>query len=103
MTDPSSQAWALSGLVRALAAAGEHDRAEQIARSITHPNMQSQALADLACEAEPVKARSMIADALAVGRWTISLSALARVDLVALSVFADNYAPLKARTHSVSE
>ncbi|WP_194820891.1 tetratricopeptide repeat protein, partial [Micromonospora sp. S-DT3-3-22] len=40
ITDPDQQAWALAGLARAVAATGDHDHAEQIAHSITRPNLQ---------------------------------------------------------------
>ena len=86
----------------AVAAAGDHDRAralatdaEQLARSLTHPDLQAQTLTALAGLAEPARARSLIANALSAGRWTIPLHALAHVDSVALSVFVDECAPLR--------
>ena len=78
-----------------MAAAGDFDRAEALARSITDPGRQAQALADLASVAEPARARPCIVGAFAVGRWTIPLAALARVDSVVLSVFADELAGLR--------
>src|SRR5439155_492550 len=100
ITDPFWQPRALADLVEALAAAGQHDRAtavavdaEQLARSITNSYWQAQALTDLASIAEPASARSLIADALAVGPWTTPLQELARIDPMALSVFVDEYAP----------
>jgi hypothetical protein len=82
-------------------AAGDHDRAqelaadaEQAARSVTDPNMQAEALAGAASAAEPARARSWIASALAVGHWTIPLKALARIDPAALSAFVDEWTGL---------
>jgi hypothetical protein len=96
ITSPGSQARALAGVATA-AAAADLDRArelaagaERIARSITDPDKQAQALAGVASSAaELVRARSCIAGALAAGRWTIPLQALALVDPAAMSAFAD--------------
>jgi hypothetical protein len=44
--------------------------------------------------AEPARARSCIAGALADGPWTIPLEALATIDPVALSAFADELTAL---------
>jgi hypothetical protein len=96
ITYPDERARALAG-VAAAAAAGDLDRArelaagaERIARSITDPDKQAQALAGVASSAaELVRARSCIAGALAAGRWTIPLQALALVDPAAMSAFAD--------------
>ena len=48
ITDPSEQAWALAGVVEALATTGDVDRAEAVARSITDPSRQAWALAGVA-------------------------------------------------------
>ncbi|WP_228543626.1 hypothetical protein, partial [Micromonospora sp. S-DT3-3-22] len=87
ITRPNLQAQALIDLAQAVAATGDHDRAralathaEQIARSITDPDQQAWALTALIGFAEPTRARSLIANALAVGRWTIPLQVLAEVD-----------------------
>ncbi|MEU8067893.1 hypothetical protein AB0C55_30750, partial [Micromonospora humida] len=89
ITDPDQQARALTALAQVVAASGEFDHAEQIARSITHPNQQARALTALVGLAEPTRARSLVANALAVGRWTIPLKALARVDAKVLFHFVD--------------
>jgi hypothetical protein len=65
--------------------------AEQAARSITDPNMQAEALAGAASAAEPARARTWIASALAGGHWTIPLKALARIDPAA---FVDEWTGL---------
>ena len=79
---------ALAGAARAAAATGDFDHAEQIARSIPGPDEQAEALAEVAAAAEPGRARSLIMEALCVGRWTIPLKALARIDPRTLSTFA---------------
>jgi hypothetical protein len=88
ITNPGLQTQILAR-VAAVADAGHHDRAEAFARSITYPDTQARALAVVASVADPARARACIADALAVGWWAIPLKELARVDLVALSAFAD--------------
>jgi hypothetical protein len=89
ITDLDIQALALGWVARAVAGAGDHDHTEQIARSITSPGMQARALSDVASStADPVRARSWVAGALAAGRGTIPLQALARIDPAALSAFA---------------
>lgn len=71
-------------MAAAAAWAGAYDYAERIARSITSPDEQARALVGMAGSvAEPGRARSCIAGALAAGRWTIALKALARIDPVA--------------------
>jgi hypothetical protein len=76
---------------------GQPVRAEALARSIPHRNRQAQTLADVANSvAEPVRARSCIAGALAAGRWTIPLQALTIVDMAALSAFAGELAALQS-------
>jgi tetratricopeptide (TPR) repeat protein len=90
ITDPYLQGLALTDLSRALGAVGEHERAEQIVRSIAHPDQQAQALTELADGADPDTARSLIVSALAVGRWTIPLNAVALLDAKALSDFVDD-------------
>ncbi|WIM99947.1 hypothetical protein ACTOB_003617 [Actinoplanes oblitus] len=106
ITGPDARARALTGLAQAqaLAGAGEHDRAvrvavdaEQIARTITNPDMQAQVLTSLARASGLGRARPLIAAALAVGRWTVALRELARVDAAALSVFVDECAPHRQR------
>jgi hypothetical protein len=87
-----------SDRARALAASAEQvarsitdlsEQAEQGARSITDPDRQAWVLASLASVAEPSRARSCIAGALAAGQWTHPLPAVARIDPAALSAFAD--------------
>ncbi|BBH70746.1 hypothetical protein ACTI_74310 [Actinoplanes sp. OR16] len=89
ITRPDWQGPALAALAGVLAAGGEHDRAERIARSIAGPDWQGRALADLAGVAGTDRARSLVAEALAIGRWTIPLSAVAGIDATALATFAD--------------
>ena len=90
VTPTYDQAVALTCVAAAAARAGDYDLAERIASSLTSPDLQARALADLASGVtEPTKARSWIAGALAAGRWTIPLQALALVDPAALSAFAD--------------
>ncbi|GAB3847271.1 hypothetical protein GCM10027610_066850 [Dactylosporangium cerinum] len=48
---PDSCAYALANLAQAAATAGDHERAERIARNITDPGVRTCALADLALEA----------------------------------------------------
>jgi hypothetical protein len=45
---PSRQAWALTGLVTAIAQAGNPDRAESLARTIPRPDDRARVLTDLA-------------------------------------------------------
>ncbi len=101
-TFSESLARALTVLVEALAAASQLDHAEKVARSIPNPKSQAQALTKLANVAEPATARSLIAEALAVGRWTIPLWALADVDPTALSAFVDECEPHRPRRPAVN-
>jgi hypothetical protein len=95
ITDPYWQVQALIRVAAAAAAVGDYDRAERTARSIADPDAQARALADVAgSSSESARTRSCIARALAVGRWTIPLQALALVDPAALSAFADELAVL---------
>ena len=76
ITDPHSEAEALSVVVQALADAGLHERAEATARTIIDPGLQARALARVAQRltgAQPLRARYLVAQALAVGPWTESL------------------------------
>jgi hypothetical protein len=93
ITDPDEKALAVA--VVAAASGGDLDRAEQVARSITDPDAQARALASVASVAEPDRARSCIAGALAVGQWVILLNEVARIDPVALATFADERAWLR--------
>jgi hypothetical protein len=87
---PYAQPVALAGVAVVAAGVGDYDRAERIARSITSPHLRAQALADVASStAEPVRARTYIAEALAAGRWSIPLQALAIVNPAVLRAFAD--------------
>jgi hypothetical protein len=86
---PDYEAHALAYLAGAVAAIGDRDRAEKIARSVTKPDQQARALASVASTADPMRARSCIASALAVGRWSIPLNASAHTDPRALLTFAD--------------
>jgi hypothetical protein len=98
--DPSLLVRALIDLAEALATAGEHHHAvaltayaEQLTQSVSDSDSQAKALTDLACGANPARARSFIAQALAVGRWSIPLKALAHIDLMALTTFVDECKP----------
>jgi hypothetical protein len=89
---PDQQARALASLAEAAARAGDLSRAEALARSVNRPDEQARALASIADVAEPARARSCIADALAVGRWVIPLKELADIDPAVLLAFADELA-----------
>ncbi|WP_176984838.1 hypothetical protein [Asanoa ishikariensis] len=81
----------MTGLATAVAATGDYDRAEQIVRSISNPNVQAEALADLAAVVNPERNRTLIADAFTLGRWTIPLQALAWIDPTTIQTFADEF------------
>jgi hypothetical protein len=62
-----------------VAEAGDHDRAEQIARSITDPRWQAQALTNLAEVVGSPGAGRLLGAALAVGSWLVPLPVLGRL------------------------
>ena len=86
----------LAQVARAAAEFGDLDQAAAAARSITDPERQVQALAELARESEPEQARSLLALALAVGNWEPLAETLAQISPDAIVVIADEY--LKLRT-----
>ncbi|WP_208760818.1 hypothetical protein, partial [Micromonospora orduensis] len=107
ITDPKQQAWALTALAEAVAGAGDLDRAETIARSITKPDQQAQALIGLASRCvnqsgapltrdsasegvalARLRARSLVAAALALGSWEPCLGVGTRVQLAGFATLA---------------
>ncbi|MEU0558626.1 hypothetical protein [Dactylosporangium sp. NPDC006015] len=98
IAEPYWRAKALVELVAAVTAAGDHERAtalaaqaEQTARSDSDPWSQAAALANLADVVEPDRARRLIAEALAVGRWTTPLEQIARIDPATIRTFLDQF------------
>jgi hypothetical protein len=90
------------GVAVAVAKAGDLDRAETIARSVTgrsslptnagtYRDFQAEALARLALEVPPPRARRLTAHALGRGGWQACLAALARVEPAAIAATADEY------------
>jgi hypothetical protein len=73
------------------AAARDIQRAEAVAQTISHPYLQTQALTALAKHAEPNHARSLIAQAFAVGDWTALLDPLVQIEPSLLSDIAIDY------------
>jgi len=65
------------GAIRAHRRVGQHQHAATVARSITNPDRQAQALATvakaLAARGETRHARQVASVACAVGRWTMAL------------------------------
>ncbi|WP_345542111.1 hypothetical protein [Phytohabitans rumicis] len=99
ITEPYQRAHALNDLIDVLVAANETDRvvaiasaAEKAAQSISEPFLHAPALTRLA-ERQPPRVRSLIANALAVGSWTMPLDVLVNVDLMALCAFMDHCEP----------
>jgi len=91
--DPDRQADALAAVAGAVAATGDVDRAEQLARSITNPNQQAHAMADLARTVGVLhdRGRRLIVDALRLDRWTTCLTAIHQVQPDASSAIADEF------------
>ena len=77
----------------ALAKAGQHEQAETIARSITDPHRQAQALAAVAkalvAWGDRRQARLVASAACAIGYWTIVLEVVLSLEPSALRVLAD--------------
>ena len=77
----------------ALAQAGQHEQAATVARSITDPDEQAQALAAvakaLAARRDTRQARHVAAAACAVGRWTTVLKLVLSLQPPALRVLTD--------------
>ena len=71
--------------------------AEAAARVITDPDEQTQTLTDLAREAEPNHARSLLARALTVSHWNASLDVLIQIAPAAVTAIADVYLSTMAR------
>jgi hypothetical protein len=62
IADPAARAWALDDLARAATAAGDHDRAERLAREITNPERRARALsaqAEALAAGDPVRAMAV--------------------------------------------
>ena len=80
ITGSYQQAWALPAVAKALAT-GKPDRAETVARSTTDPDQQAWALTAVAGPIAGVgdrdRAGRLLAAALAVASWRVSLSVLA--------------------------
>ena len=78
---------------RALAEAGQHEQAAAVARSITNPDAQAQALAAvakaLAARGDTRQARHVASAACAVGRWTTVLGLVLSLEPSALRVLTD--------------
>ena len=66
-------------MVKVLAATGEHDRAEQIARTITEPDDQAAALTGLAKAVGLPQADRLLAKAFALGSWLTPLPVVAQL------------------------
>lgn len=79
----------LTDLASGLAAAGEFDRAEIIARSIPNERERVQAMIALAQMADQTRARRLVAWALRNGTWSEPLTALARIQPDAVLGAAD--------------
>ncbi|WP_405115684.1 hypothetical protein OG559_13575 [Micromonospora sp. NBC_01405] len=78
-------------LTTELADVGRHDRADAVARLISNPDRQSQALIMLAQKTEPPHARLLIAQALRRTSWADSLEVLARLHPDAVYAVADGF------------
>ena len=71
-TGDLERAWALA------------ERAETAARTIGDPDEQTRALVNLAKDAEPNHARSLLAQALSVGHWRESVVLLGQIEPAAV-------------------
>lgn len=75
-----------------VAAAGDVARAEELARSITDPYRQAEALSALATEARPARARMLVASAFRPSSdWTIPLDALVHLQPAAVMAIGDDF------------
>ncbi len=84
----------LISLARAVAAIGDHGRAEKIANSITEPDWQAEALAAVAKFVEPNRAAALIARALHLGSWVTPLDVLAHIQSAVVVAIADEFPSL---------
>ena len=77
----------------ALAGAGRHEQAETVARSITNPGRQAQALTAvagaLAARGDTRQAHRVASAACAVGQWTTVLELVLSLEPSALRVLTD--------------
>ncbi|MEV4511613.1 hypothetical protein AB0K00_21880 [Dactylosporangium sp. NPDC049525] len=80
---------ALAALAGALARAGRLGRAEAIARCVELTDVRAEALVGLAAKVGTQRGRSLIAEALTVGTWTVALEALAVASPDALLAVAE--------------
>jgi hypothetical protein len=71
--------------------AGDLDRAETLAHSITSQRKQAEALAALAKQAQPARARLLVARAFRVGEWMTPLGALVQIQPAVLMAVADAF------------
>jgi hypothetical protein len=99
ITSPDQRTQALGVVLEAAAGTGELDRARVLAERIKSaaaranisPNVRARALAQLARGAMPDQARSLLAQALTVGHWEMSVLALIQIDPVAFGTIANEY------------
>ncbi len=89
--DHYHRARALGFVAEVAAGAGDLDLGKALAQAITDPNEQARALADLARKAEPNQARSLLARALTVGHWKVSVDILVKINPAAIITIADEY------------
>ncbi|MFJ2081313.1 hypothetical protein ACIOBK_02095 [Micromonospora chokoriensis] len=80
LTNADQQARALIAVATAVAAHGDHDRAEALAYSMTDPLQRARTLIALAKIVNPQRARRLLGQAFASGRWWLPLPIAATVD-----------------------
>ena len=95
---PGQRVQALAAMAEVAARAGDLDRAETLAKraetaalSISNPDQQARALADLARKVSPNRARSLLAQALTTSHWEATIVVLAQISPVALGTLVDEY------------
>ncbi|WP_217514946.1 hypothetical protein, partial [Streptomyces lunaelactis] len=89
-SDLEQQAWGLAEVVEAWAAAGDIDRAEEIAWSISLTHYRAQALVNLASQVGAARAGPLIAQAVRLDAWQIAVDALAVALPDVLTAVADD-------------
>ncbi|MDQ7909042.1 hypothetical protein RB614_31415 [Phytohabitans sp. ZYX-F-186] len=86
---PAAQAFAIRSIARIHLKLGDPASAEKAIDMIAAPDLQAQALAGIAAEAPTNLCRGMLARALALGHWEMSINELEREDSAALLAVAE--------------
>ena len=96
ITNLDERVRALDVVVKAAAGAGDLARAEALAKTITSPDQHARMLVDLAGKSEPNQARLLLARALSVGHWMVSVDVLVETSPAAVITIADEYLSVTA-------